>query len=100
MDMDTIAERSLVIDCGDRKLEASVRLGCPVLDASGENWMCPYEVKVENESKSFRIHGIDSMQALVLAMKTLDVEIEVIAKKLGGTPQWLGEPFNSILGSR
>jgi len=95
--MDIIAERNLIIDCGITKLEASIRLGRPVPDESGDNWMCPYEVRVQDECKSFRMHGIDSMQALVLAMKTLDVELEVKAKKLGGKLQWHGEPFYSVL---
>ncbi len=94
--MDIIAERNLIIDRDDAKLGVSIRLGRPVPDESGENWMCPYEVRVQDECKSFRMHGIDSMQALVLAMKTLDVEIEAMAKKLGGKPRWLGEPFSSV----
>ena len=59
--------------------------------------MCPYEIWVEDDCKSFRIHGIDSMQALLLAIKTLDVELEVKAKKLGGKLKWLEEPFISVL---
>jgi len=43
------------------------------------------------------IHGIDSMQALQLALGTLDVELMARSEHLKGVLHYLGEPFVSIL---
>ncbi|HEX5512847.1 MAG TPA: hypothetical protein VFY81_00480 [Gammaproteobacteria bacterium] len=96
--MEIIAERRLTVDCGIHTLEATARLGKPTLSESGEDWFCPYEVQVGEWCKTFRLHGVDSMQALVLALKTLDVELEARAKEIGGQLLWFDEPFRSMLG--
>jgi len=43
------------------------------------------------------MHGVDSMQALQLAIATLDVELEVGARKYAGTLYHYDEPFTSML---
>ena len=42
------------------------------------------------------IYGVDSIQALALTFKAVNVELEVIAKQARGSLFWLGEPFASL----
>jgi len=91
-----LAEREIVFRSEDgTELPCRVRIGSPEL-RSQRDWVCPYDVSVGNSRKSFGIYGVDSIQALVLALRTVDVEIEVRARKLGMKPTWLGEDFNSV----
>ncbi len=78
-------------------MEVVVRLGRPELDASGENWRCPYEVQFGDSTETMAMHGTDPLQALQLSMATLDVELEVGAGRRGGMLYYLDEPFTSIL---
>lgn len=92
-----IAEREFVIcDADGNESRAVARIGRPHPDQSEEDWVCPYEIVVAGKRKAFRIYGVDSIQALVLALKTVDVELEVRAKQLGGVLMWLGSPHQSV----
>ncbi|MCA9233662.1 MAG: hypothetical protein H6977_10345 [Gammaproteobacteria bacterium] len=95
--MDTVAERILQLRVENDSLKVAVKLGRPELDESGENWKCQYEVSFGQERRYTYIHGLDSMQALQLAMTTLDAELERGAKMRGGELFHLDEPFVSIL---
>ncbi len=93
---EVLAERELVFRGEDgAELPCVVKIGHPEL-RSEHDWVCPYEVSVGNNRKSFGIYGVDAIQAVVLALKTLDVEIEVYAKELNMKPTWLGEDFSSV----
>jgi hypothetical protein len=80
--MEVIAERQLVLRKGDGDIDVTVKIGRPELDSSGEN---------------LAMHGVDSMQALQLTIATLDVELEVGARKHAGTLYHYDEPFTSML---
>jgi len=95
--LDVIAERQLVLRKDDGSIDVTVKIGKPELDDSGENWKCPYEIWFGDTCRAMAMHGVDSMQALQLAIATLDVELEVGVKRYGGTLYHYDEPFNSIL---
>jgi uncharacterized protein DUF6968 len=78
-------------------IDVTVKIGRPELDASGENWKCPYEIWFGDICKTMAMHGVDSIQALQLTIATLDVELEVSAKKYAGTLYHYDEPFTSML---
>jgi hypothetical protein len=95
--MDVIAERQLVLRKDDSDIGVTVKIGRPELDASGENWKCPYEIWFGDNFKTMAMHGVDSIQALQLTIATLDVELEVGAKSRAGTLYVGDEPFSSML---
>jgi uncharacterized protein DUF6968 len=61
--MDIIAERHLELRADGASVDVIVKLGRPGLDASGENWVCEYEVWFGDSCRSMSMHGVDAMQA-------------------------------------
>jgi hypothetical protein len=96
-DLDVIAQRQLVLRKDDGDIDVKVKIGRPELDASGENWKCPYEIWFGDSFKTMAMHGVDSIQALQLTIATLDVELEVGAKNRAGTLYLHDELFTSML---
>ena len=91
-----IAERQLELVDGEGVVTpCSVRVGKPVTDGN-EDWVCPYEIEAGQQIQQFRMHGIDSMQALILTLKTLDGEISEMARKFGATVRFLDGGHASI----
>ena len=94
--MDTVAERRLELRSESGTIEVVARLGSP-REFGSDEWVCACITKFANEERSIEIHGGDSMQALQLAMATLDIELQHGAKQRGGTLYYFDEPFVSIL---
>jgi hypothetical protein len=61
---------------GGRTETFLVRVGMPYEYGDGFDWCCPYEIGTESNRKLRGIFGIDSTQALELAMKIIKVETE------------------------
>jgi hypothetical protein len=96
LSVDTVAERKLELRSENGAIEVVACLGSPKEVGSNE-WTCACITKFANEERSIEIHGGDSMQALQLAMATIDVELQHGAKRRGGTLYYFDEPFVSIL---
>lgn len=94
--MDTLAERRLELRLPNGTLEVVAALGKPK-HVGSEEWTCACVTIFGDEVRSHEIHGGDSMQALQLAMVTLDVELFHGAKLRGGSLFRFDEPFKSIL---
>jgi hypothetical protein len=94
--VDTVAERRLELRTETGTVEVVARLGNPK-EVGANEWTCACITKFANDERSVDIHGGDSMQALQLAMATLDVELQHGAKRRGGTLYYFDEPFRSIL---
>ena len=94
--MDTVAERRLELRSDKGTIEVVARLGSPK-EVGSDEWTCACITTFANEERSIDIHGGDSMQALQLAMATLDGELHLGAKRRGGTLYYFDEPFVSIL---
>jgi len=94
--VDTVAERRLELRSENGTIEVIARLGGPK-EVRTDEWTCECVTKFATEERSIEIHGGDSMQALQLAMATLDVELQHGAKLRGGTLYYFDEPFVSIL---
>jgi len=94
--MDAIAKRTLELRTATGSIEVVVALGRPEQVAEDE-WKCVWEVTYAGDTKSRPAIGGDSMQALQLAMVTLDVELEQGAKRRSGRLFHLDEPFTSVL---
>jgi hypothetical protein len=94
--VDTIAERRLELRTSTGTIEVLAMLGRPK-EVAVDEWTCVCATRFADEERSIDIHGGDSMQALQLAMVTLDVELLHGAKRRGGTLIYLDEPFVSVL---
>ena len=94
--MDAIAERRLELRTAAGTIEVVAVLGRPK-EVGVDEWTCACVTRFGAEERSIDIHGGDSMQALQLAMGTLDVELQHGAKVRGGTLIYFDEPFVSIL---
>jgi hypothetical protein len=94
--MNTIAERQLELRTESGAIAVVASLGMPRRVGS-EEWTCACITRFADEVRSIEVHGGDSMQALQLAMVTLDGELMHGAKRRGGTLLYFDEPFNSIL---
>ena len=94
--MDAIAERRLELRTSTGTIEVVALLGRPK-EVAVEEWTCACVTRFADDERTIDIHGGDSMQALQLAMLTLDVELQQGAKRHGGTLIYFDEPFVSVL---
>ncbi len=64
----------------------TVTLGIPVPDPRDptRTWACPYEIAALGRIELRAIFGVDSMQALILALHTLPAELRALARDRGG----------------
>jgi hypothetical protein len=65
---------------------ATVRIGAPAFVA-GQEWQCPIELEFDGVMNEKTSHGEDAIQALILAIELVRVEI----KKTGILFTWIGE---------
>jgi Domain of unknown function (DUF6968) len=69
-----IGSRVLKLQGADGEMEISIRIFAPEKKASG-SWFCRYEVDWPGEDHKMEIGGVDSVQALVLALQSIGAEI-------------------------
>ncbi|HKR60429.1 MAG TPA: hypothetical protein VJS64_11905 [Pyrinomonadaceae bacterium] len=80
-----IAERQLTFVTTDGvSKEVVIRLGRPVQDVPDRAWVCPYQVSGLGRDRVTGIFGVDSMQALLLAIHTIPAELSAFIKDSGG----------------
>jgi uncharacterized protein DUF6968 len=84
---DTIATRKLRFKRADGVVvDVLVALGKPVPDprhAQGA-WMCPFQIRGVGDLKTRAIYGVDTMQALILALHILPPDLAARARESGG----------------
>ena len=87
-----IAERELMLD-GEPLM---VRLFAPRLDEEHGNgtWACDFQISWRTEQKRTTIYGVDSYQALVLAMRIIPTMIEASDAVKAGRLSWLDHPLD------
>ena len=68
------------------EIEVGVALGMPVPDPEDPagTWACPYEITGPVTPKVRAIFGVDSMQALILALHLLPAALQAHARESGG----------------
>jgi hypothetical protein len=69
-----IAERILKIRRGGTEIEVPVQIYAPARDATSA-WSCTYEIGWPEAPRRFSSGGIDSMQALLLALQMIGAEL-------------------------
>lgn len=85
--MDVIASRILEVDGVP---DFHIRIGRPKPALEGDCWFCPYEIAGPLTNRKGRFGGEDALQALVLALNVLAVELEVSEENVQGKLSWLG----------
>lgn len=98
---DVIAERDFVLTGrAGRKARLRVRFGKPVRNPHGsprEPWWCPVEVKGAALDSFRPIAGIDSLQALILALELASRVLPDEAERKGFRMTWLGDSERLVL---
>ena len=85
---DVIASRVMEVD---GKPQFHVRIGRPKLAPEGDCWFCAYEITGPLTKRKGRFGGEDAMQALVLALYCISVDIEICAENAQGRLSWGGD---------
>ncbi|MHA6760219.1 DUF6968 family protein [Streptacidiphilus sp. PAMC 29251] len=66
----------------------SVQLGTPFHDAGMAAWACPCRIEGLDDSRVYRMFGVDSLQALVIATDMLRRQLTAAAEEHGLTFTW------------
>ena len=69
-----IASRTLTWRDGERDVPVEIRIFAPQLQPEG-SWGCRFEIAWPDRPKDMTVYGFDRMQALVLALQTIGVQI-------------------------
>lgn len=94
---DVIASREMEFHHFDGRIEkALLKVGLPFECGDGCDWCCSYELSAGNRKKVFGIHGVDSLQALSLAMSAISAEIEYWERSQKGEFYFLGEEGSGL----
>jgi len=95
---ETIAARKFTLpnDTGGPS-EVVALLGKPRQLPDHTAYYCPYQIKGAGDEKVRYMCGIDELQALQFAIRTLGVELEVLNADLGQKLSWEGDD-NGWLG--
>jgi hypothetical protein len=90
-----IARRTLKLWQGQDGVDVLVRVYAPRTD--GPNWKCDYEIDWPDGTRKFAASGLDSMQALILALNMIGSEIYASehhkAGNLSSGESWKGYGF-------
>jgi hypothetical protein len=93
-----IAQRTLILVTKKGRQRVQIRIGRPVRDvptAAGLDWRCP--VSITGRSKRpLRGIGVDSLQAVVNALKLVEVELNARERERKGRFEWLGESWHGM----
>jgi hypothetical protein len=81
-----IAHRCLTISGQSGEMEVPVRLFVP--KENDHKWICRYEIDWPNQKKVHWASGIDSIQAITLALQMIGAEIYTSAYHKSGSLKW------------
>jgi len=85
-----IAERQLVGRENGRECNVIVRIGTPFHDENNQSsWYCPYSIEVGSTQRLFYGAGVDSVQALRIAISMIETELTNTFRHLD--LRWMGE---------
>ncbi len=95
--VEIIAERSLSIADQDGTTSVvNVLLGKPERIPSSTDYFTPYKIEYLGRTRLFYAAGIDGFQALQLAMKMIDAELEAIGRTHNVTILWEGDDTGNL----
>ena len=76
-----------------------MRIGKPVRDvptAGGLDWRCPISITKSQRNRQLRGIGVDSLQALIHALKIVEIELRARERDRKGRFEWLGESWHGV----
>lgn len=103
-----MAARDFVIRTDTDEVQLRVEIGEPrqdVMTTTGTDWRCPVRVTIGHDSSTDACMGVDSLQALLVAIRFTRSKLESIAEGTAGTivfadrdvdpasPEWLSQLF-------
>jgi len=94
----TVAERSFTGRDAGEEFGVRVEFGEPIQDVavvSGMDWRCPMRLTVGPQVTVCSVIGIDSLQALQLAIDLARVELEILATRPGTVLLYLDERIDT-----
>lgn len=81
-----IAVRILQLQQKNQRLEVFVRIFAPVAD--GTAWRCDYEIDWPVAPRNSAAYGVDSVQALGLALQKIGIDLYMSEAHKAGTLMW------------
>jgi hypothetical protein len=84
-----IAERELQGNFNGQPCSIAVKIGKPFMAEDKSWWCCPYSIHTPEEERIFYGAGIDSLQALRIAILNIGAELSTVYSYLKVT--WMGE---------
>ncbi|MDI7182678.1 DUF6968 family protein [Leptospira santarosai] len=89
-----IAERKLSLKVGRKKQTVLIRIGKPKISNDPKmDWYCPFQISKIGLDTIKAAHGIDSIQALLLAMKMIEAILVHFQKSNPGKLTWLNQEY-------
>ena len=92
-----IAARAMTVIRHGRADPLQVEIGQPVQDVEtviGTDWRCPVRLRQGDMTTVHNACGIDSFQALQLALETVRIQLEELAGEEGVSLQFLDCPYD------
>lgn len=87
---EVIAERRLDWTGDSGSEGVVVRIGKPVRDPDPEgDWLCPIQIAGLGDDMVRAAFGVDAVQALILALQMVHVDLQSGQRRTGRTLQWL-----------
>lgn len=87
---EVIAERRLDWTADAESEGVVVRIGKPVRDPDPEgDWLCPLQIAGLGDDTVRAAFGVDAVQALILAMQMIHIDLQAGQRRTGRTLQWL-----------
>ena len=93
----TVAARAMTVNRHGRTDELHLEVGQPVQDVetvSGTDWRCPVRLRQGDTTTVHNACGVDSFQALQLALESVRLKLEVLAAEEGVSLQFLDCPYD------
>lgn len=60
------------------------------------DWRCPIQL-IDSETKNLpQGFGVDSLQALINAIRNARIELDVLERRTGGRVQWMDNPSHDL----
>jgi hypothetical protein len=81
-----ILQRVLKLDADGRELDVPIRIYLPI--DKGDHWQCDYEIAWPDAVRRRKIRGVDSLQAMFLALQTIGSELYHSDAHKSGKLKW------------
>jgi hypothetical protein len=98
MSTPVVARRDLIFATKTTRQRIQIRIGQPVRDvptAGGLDWRCPVSITGVRK-RALQGYGVDSLQALVDALKLIEVELDARERSGKGRFEWFGWRWHGV----